>query len=60
MIASSRPSCGGVDWNKIFDNMRFIDVSRPSRGGVDWNIKTGRIESADGVAPRVGAWIETH
>ena len=34
--------------------------SRPSRGGVDWNIWLMWYWVTPQVAPRVGAWIETH
>ena len=35
-------------------------IGRPSRGGVDRNIDRGVHAESRTVAPRVGAWIETH
>lgn len=49
----------GVDRNlELMAFGEWID-RRPPCGGVDRNLQIARVGVALGVAPRVGAWIET-
>ena len=54
-----RTPCGCVDWNRYFQLPVLSSFCRTPCGCVDWNRTNKQLEKAAGVAPHVGAWIET-
>ena len=54
------PLGGGRGLNPLKVESFYRVLCRPSRGGVDWNQEANAFNANQAVAPRVGAWIETH